>query len=157
MSTPSGVTGNVLGSAGGYALPRGVISLDGSGSADAAEAAAWLDTAAALSLNSVPCTAEACGLVDALVGMVVAQGGKRRGPKLRAKLSQAIGAITGGVLMNWSRPVPRPVYRSGNTQGFSDGPVPARQFIAAVTGLGGLGLLQPDNAVSSGSPIGAMG
>jgi hypothetical protein len=106
-----------------------------------AEAAAWWDTAAPLTLDSKPSTVAANALVDAVVGMMMAQEGKRRGPKLRAKLADAVGAIVGTILKNWSRPSPRPVFRSGKAASFSDSPIAYRQFKAARDGLVGLGLI----------------
>ena len=107
-----GVAGNTPRLSGDYAVPPGVLTADSDDDA-IAEAAAWLDTAAPLALDAKPSTAAAIALVDAVTGMVLAHEGKRRGPKLRAKLTEAVGAIVGALLKNWSRPSPRPVFRSG--------------------------------------------
>ena len=125
---------------GGYALPPDSLALDEEAEGRA-EAAAFLDRAASLALNIVPESAEARALVEALTAAVIAHQATRRGPKLRAKLSQAVGAIVGCLLKNWSRSRPRPIYRSGKASGFSDGPVGYRPFTAAMSGLDQLGFV----------------
>jgi hypothetical protein len=137
---PSGVTGNTPRLLGDYAVPPDVLSADADGDA-VAEAAAWLDTAAPLTLDAKASTAAAIALVDAVTGMVTAHEGKRRGPKLRAKQTDAVGAIVGALLKNWSRPSPRSVFRSSKATSFTDSPIPYRQFTAAMQGLVGLGLV----------------
>jgi hypothetical protein len=140
LGPPRGVTGNVLGDLGGYALPPTSLSL-GDEDDGRPEAAAFLDRAAALALNIVPYSPEAHALVEKLTAAVIANQGTRRGPKLRAKLSQAIGAVVGALLKNWSRSRPRAVYRSHKASAFSDGPIGHRQFIAAMSGLVALGFV----------------
>jgi hypothetical protein len=137
---PSGVTGNVLEPLGGYAVPPSSLALDNEGDR-LADVAAWLDSAAPLALDSIPSTPEAVALVDALAEMVASTDTKRRGPKLRAKLSTAVGAVVSALLTNWGRSPARPVYRSGKATGFSNGPVGHRQFIAVIEGLQSLGFV----------------
>ena len=137
---PWGVTGNVLELPGAYAVPPGTLNIDADHEG-LAETAAWLDTAAPLALDAKPSTAESHALVDALTAMVAAHGGTRRGPKLRAKLADAVAAIVGSLLKNWARSPARPVFRSGKAASFSDGPIAYRQFTAAMAGLEGLGFV----------------
>ena len=142
--SPSGVTGNTSSLAGGYAVPPGVLSADADVDA-IAEAAAWLDTAAPLALDAKPSTVAANALVDAVTDRVLALEGRRRGPKLRAKVTEAIGAIVGGLLKNWGRTSPRPVFRSGKAASFTDSPIPYRQFTSAMKCLVRLGLVVKQN------------
>lgn len=139
LSPTSGVTGNTL-KPGGYAAPPSPVG--DAGEADAVvEFAIWLDTAAPLALDSAPSTVEASTVVNAASSIVLTHQAKRRGAKLQAKLTAAIGAIVGSVLKQWGRSPPRPVFRSSQAAGFTDGPVPYRQFIAAMDGLTGAGLV----------------
>ncbi len=137
---PSGVTGNVLNPPGGYAAPPGPLTLDAEGNG-LAEVAIWLDGAAPLALDARAATVGAIALVNEVAGMVVAGDATRRGPKLRAKMTEAVAAIVGGLLKQWSRIPPRPVYRSRKAEGFSNGPVASRQFNGAMKGLVRLGLV----------------
>jgi hypothetical protein len=119
---------------GGYVCPPSGLDMDPDGDG-IAEAAAWLDTAAALELDSKASTAAATALVDAVTAMVAGRDATRRGPKGRIKASEAVGAIVGGLLKHWGRPTPRPAYRSAKAESFTDGPVPYRQFVAAMRAL----------------------
>jgi hypothetical protein len=88
FNPPSGTTANTPKLAGDYGVPPGVLSTDSDGDA-IAETAAWLDTAAPLALDAKSSTAAAKALVDAVASKVLAHEGKRRGPQLRAKLTEA--------------------------------------------------------------------
>lgn len=138
-STLSGVSRNVLNWVGGYASPPAILDLQDD--ATRADAAAWLDTATILPLNSVPSSAAATALVDALTTMVISRDTTRRGPKRLQKLAGAVGAIVGGLLKQWTRTEPRPAFRSLMAASFSDGPVGHRQFTAAMDSLVALALV----------------
>ena len=58
-----------------------------------------------------------------------------------AKLSAAVGTVLGGVLRRWGHPEPQAVFRSRTPGGFTGSPVGARQFLAAIDGMGSLGLV----------------
>jgi len=128
------VTGNVLELPGGYGTPPDTLAKDPD-SDEVAETAAWLDTADYLALDSKASTAAAVSLVAAIIPIMASVDATRRGPKLRLKSSEAIGAIVGGLLKHWSRPTPRPAFRSGKVESFTGGPVAYRQFDAAMAGL----------------------
>jgi hypothetical protein len=124
----------------GYATPPGVLNTDPE-SGEVTEIAAWLDSAAPLALDAAPSTPEANALVGAVTSILLAHSAKRRGSKLQAKLTVAVGAVVGGLLRPWSKSPPRPVFRRVTAGDFSDGPVPYRQFVGAMRDLTGTGLV----------------
>ncbi len=65
----------------------------------------------------------------------------------KAKLQGAVGAVVGGLLRRWARDVPEAVFRPRTPADFTGGPVASRQFIAAIDGLVGLGLLHRSRSI----------
>lgn len=137
---PSGVTGNTPGTR-DYAAPPTPLLPSEDGDERVAEMAAWLDTAGPLTLDAEASSPAAKALVALVAGKIGDHDRKRRGPKLRAKLSDAVAAIVGNLLNQWTRPEPRPAYRSNKAEGFTDSPVPYRQFVHAMQGMIDLGLV----------------
>jgi hypothetical protein len=92
----------------------------------------------------------AIALVGELLPRVAATEGRKTQRRQigLAKLQGAVGAIVGGVLRRWSRDVPEAVYRSRAPDDFTGGPVPARQFTAAIDGLVSVGLIHQSRSVN---------
>lgn len=102
-----------------------------------------LDAAAVLNLAAVPRSPAAVALVDELTAAVVALEAETRGNRRRAagldKLRRAVGAVVGGLLRAWGGGTPQACFHRLEPAAFTGGPVPHRQFTAAVDGLEALG------------------
>jgi hypothetical protein len=91
------------------------------------------------------------GLVDGLSTKVIAweqpQRGNRRAAKGIAEITRAVGAIVGGLLVNWARPAPRASKRSLGKQGFTGASVGWRTYRTAHDGLIALGYVDAHEGI----------
>ena len=106
-----------------------------------------LNEATRLSLTSIAASTRAQAVVERLVDLVAAQerSGGRKNQRRAAgleKLSNALGAVLGGVLRPWSRPTPRWVYHLVGRSAFTGERIGARQFQAAISGLKAANLIE---------------
>lgn len=102
-----------------------------------------LANAAVLNLAAVPRSPAAVAMVEELTAAVAGLEAGTRGNRRRAagldKLRRAVGAVVGGLLRAWDGGTPRACFHRLEPAAFTGGPVPHRQFTAAVEGLEALG------------------
>lgn len=110
-----------------------------------------LDNAEPLGLARVAHSEAAQGFVAALSTEVIAweqpQRGNRRAAKGIAEITRAVGAIVGGLLVNWARPAARASKRSLGKQGFTGASVGRRTYRTAHDGLIALGYVDAHEGI----------